>query len=83
MRKVDGQSLFLIDFYIPALTPRLNSTETSLQHSVCCLSHVYRWHQQRDLDRHHVFGAYHLYIDCKMWGTGRYPVAPLLVYPLS
>jgi hypothetical protein len=29
MRKVDGVSL--IDFYVPALTPRLNSTETSLQ----------------------------------------------------
>jgi hypothetical protein len=31
MRKVDGQSLYFIDFYVPALTPRLNSTETSLQ----------------------------------------------------
>jgi hypothetical protein len=31
MRKVDGLSLILIDFYVPALTSRLNSTETSLQ----------------------------------------------------
>jgi hypothetical protein len=31
MRKVDGLNLIFIDFYIPALTPRLNSTETSLQ----------------------------------------------------
>jgi hypothetical protein len=31
MRKVDGLSLILIDFYVPALTPRLNSTENSLQ----------------------------------------------------
>jgi hypothetical protein len=31
MRKVDGLSLIFIDFYVPALTPRLNSTETSLQ----------------------------------------------------
>jgi hypothetical protein len=31
IRKVDGLSLILIDFYVPALTPRLNSTETSLQ----------------------------------------------------
>jgi hypothetical protein len=28
--KVDGLSLILIDFYVPALTPRLISTETSL-----------------------------------------------------
>jgi hypothetical protein len=33
MRKVDGLSLIFIDFYVPALTPRLNSTETSLQPS--------------------------------------------------
>jgi hypothetical protein len=31
MRKVDGLSFIFIEFYIPALTPRLNSTETSLQ----------------------------------------------------
>jgi hypothetical protein len=31
MRKVVGLSLIFIDFYVPALTPRLNSTETSLQ----------------------------------------------------
>jgi hypothetical protein len=31
MRKVDGLSLAFIDFYVPALTPRFNSTETSLQ----------------------------------------------------
>jgi hypothetical protein len=31
VRKVHGLSLFFIDFYIPALTPRLNSTENSLQ----------------------------------------------------
>jgi hypothetical protein len=31
MRNVDGLSLIFIDFYIAALTPRLNSTETSLQ----------------------------------------------------
>jgi hypothetical protein len=30
-RKVDGLNLTFIDFYVPALTPRLNSTETSLQ----------------------------------------------------
>jgi hypothetical protein len=31
MRKVDGLSLTFIDFYVSALTTRLNSTETSLQ----------------------------------------------------
>jgi hypothetical protein len=31
MRKVDGLSLIFIDFYVPALIPRLNSTESSLQ----------------------------------------------------
>jgi hypothetical protein len=31
MRKVDGLSLSFIDFYVPALTLRLNNTETSLQ----------------------------------------------------
>jgi hypothetical protein len=31
MREVDGPSLILIDFYVPALTPRFSSTETSLQ----------------------------------------------------
>jgi hypothetical protein len=31
MRKVDGLSLISIDSYVPALTPRLNSTKTSLQ----------------------------------------------------
>jgi hypothetical protein len=30
MRKVDGLSLILSDFYVPALTPCLNSMETSL-----------------------------------------------------
>jgi hypothetical protein len=36
MRKVDGLCLIFIDFYVPALTPRLNSTETSLQLSAVC-----------------------------------------------
>jgi hypothetical protein len=31
MRKVDGFNIIFIYFYVPALTPRLNSTETSLQ----------------------------------------------------
>jgi hypothetical protein len=31
MRKVDGLSLMFIDFYVPAHTPLLNSTETWLQ----------------------------------------------------
>jgi hypothetical protein len=31
MRIADGLSLIFIDFHVPALTPRPNSTETSLQ----------------------------------------------------
>jgi hypothetical protein len=31
VRKVDRLSLICIVFYVPALTPRLNGTETSLQ----------------------------------------------------
>jgi hypothetical protein len=31
VRKVDGRSLVLIDLHFPALTPPLNSSETSLQ----------------------------------------------------
>jgi hypothetical protein len=33
MRKVDGLSLFFIDFYFPALIPRLSATENLLQFS--------------------------------------------------
>jgi hypothetical protein len=33
MRKVDSLSLIFIDFCVSTLIPRLNSTETSLQHS--------------------------------------------------
>jgi hypothetical protein len=31
MRKVDGLSLILIEFYVPVVTPRISYTETSLQ----------------------------------------------------
>jgi hypothetical protein len=31
MRKVDSMTLIFIDFYVSALTPRLNITEISLQ----------------------------------------------------
>jgi hypothetical protein len=31
MRKLDGLNPVLIDFYVPALTPRLSRSETSLQ----------------------------------------------------
>jgi hypothetical protein len=44
VKKVDGLSLIFIDFYVPALIPHLNGTETSLQLSeyitlfaVCCI----------------------------------------------
>jgi hypothetical protein len=55
MRKVDDLGLILIDFYVPALTPRLSSTETSLQLSgniTSLLSVAYaQVYQQRDLCR--------------------------------
>jgi hypothetical protein len=35
MRKVDGLSLIFIEFYVPALTPRLSSNETSQSESHC------------------------------------------------
>jgi hypothetical protein len=45
MRKVDGLSLIFIDFCVPAFTPILNSSDTSLQLSenvtLCGLSHIY------------------------------------------
>jgi hypothetical protein len=49
MREVDGLSLIFIDFYVPALTPRLEGTDLSADF---CLSHIYRYHRQRDLHRH-------------------------------
>jgi hypothetical protein len=88
MRKVDGPILILIDFSVPAFTPRLSSTETSLQLSevmagpLYYLSYMYRCHQQRDLDKFQAFRAYHLY-DCTMWVTGQNLVTPLSVYPLA
>jgi hypothetical protein len=77
MSKVDGLSLILINFYVPALTPHLNSSENLLQLSkntilfAVCRIYMCRCHQQRDLGRPQVVGAYHLYIDCTMWRTGR------------
>jgi hypothetical protein len=45
MTKVDGLSLIFIDFYVSQLTPRLNSTETSLQLSenitLFAVCHIY------------------------------------------
>jgi hypothetical protein len=72
MSKLDGLSLIFIGFYVLALTPRLSSTETSLQlsenitNSLWGLAHICKCHS-RDLDRHQVFGAYHLYIDGTLW----------------
>jgi hypothetical protein len=69
MRKVNDLSLILINFYVPVLTSRLSSTETSplLSESITLFVVyviIYRCHQQRNLERHQVFGAYHLYTDC-------------------
>jgi hypothetical protein len=45
MRKVDSLNLIFIDFYVQALIPLLNNTETSQQQQ-----------RQADLDRHPVYG---------------------------
>jgi hypothetical protein len=42
MKKVGDLSFIFIDFYVPALTPLLNSTEVSLQLSVTQLNSVNR-----------------------------------------
>jgi hypothetical protein len=86
MRKVDGLSLILINFYVPALTPRLNSTETSLQLSKNITLRSVAYIQVSSAKRpRYTSGvrAYHLYKYCTMWGTGRNLVAHLLVYPLA
>jgi hypothetical protein len=67
MKKVDGLILIFIDFYVPALTQRLNRTGTTLQVSenitpFAVLSHIYRCRQQKVIDRYQVFGGYHLYV---------------------
>jgi hypothetical protein len=61
MRKVDDLQLNFIDFYIPALTQCLNSSETSLQFSenitlvcVCvCVGERERW---RERERKKIWG---------------------------
>jgi hypothetical protein len=62
--KTEVLILIFIGFYVPALTTRPICSETSLQLSenitLFSLSHIYRCHQQRDLERHRVFGVYHL-----------------------
>jgi hypothetical protein len=86
MRNVDGLSLIFIDSYVPALSPRLNSTETSLQLSkgitLIAVCRIYTdvisketYINTRCLGRS--------FIDCTIWGTGQNFVAPLLLYPLA
>jgi hypothetical protein len=87
MRKVDGLSLILIYFYVPVLTPYLNSTETSLKFSenttLFAVCPKYTGVISKETPRHQEFEVYHLYIDCIMWGTGRNLVEPPFVYPLA
>jgi hypothetical protein len=82
MRKVDDLSLIFVDFYVPALKVRLNDTENLLQllrllPSLLPVA-LYRCHEQRGLDKHQVFEAYHLGIYCTMWGGANF-----LVYTLT
>jgi hypothetical protein len=84
MRKVDGLSFISIDFYVPVLTPHVKSTEISLQLYENIFAFVaYTQTSSAKRHRHHVFGAYHLYTDCTMWGAGWNLAAPLLVYPVA
>jgi hypothetical protein len=69
MRKV--VSLILIDFYVPGLTPRFNSTEASLQLSenipLFAVCRIYT----TALVRHQVFGTYHyIYVTVQCGGQG-------------
>jgi hypothetical protein len=88
IRKVDGLNLIFHASYVPALTPRLNSTEPSLQLSknialfaICLIYVVYRCHQQRDGDRPQVFEVYHLYIECTVLRTEEILWHPCLYIP--
>jgi hypothetical protein len=66
LRNVDGLSLIIIYFCDSALTPRLNSTEASLQLSLRCVAYI------------EVSGAC---VYCRVWETGRNLVVPLLLIP--
>jgi hypothetical protein len=84
MRKVYGLCLIFIDFHVSALTPHLNSTETSLQLSehnpFCGLWHIYTGVISKVTPG--VWGASFMQsVQCG--GTGLKLVAPLLVYPLA
>jgi hypothetical protein len=66
MRKANGLSLIVIAFIFQrshhvsvALRPRCSFLRTYPLFAVCHI--IYRYHQERDLDRHQVFGAYHVY----------------------
>jgi hypothetical protein len=63
-REIDGLSLVFIDFYIPALTPRLHRSEAALELSkniaLCGLYNIYVCHQQRALDEHLGFAGHRL-----------------------
>jgi hypothetical protein len=83
------ESIF-IGFYVPALTPRLNSIETSPQLSESitffAVCHIYTGViQQRDLDRHLVFGGYHFPVGPRYIAAARathkalLPTVPLLL----
>jgi hypothetical protein len=56
-----------------ALKPRLINTVTSLHlpenTAFWGRAHIYRYHQQRDLDRHYVLGAYNLYVYTYNFGS--------------
>jgi hypothetical protein len=82
MRKVDGLSLHW--FLCFTSQQEWDFGAAFWEHNpLRNLSHIYKCQQQRDLDRNQMFGTYHLYIDCTMWGTERNLVAPLLGVDIS
>jgi hypothetical protein len=93
MIKVDGLSLIFIDFYVPALTPRLNTSENSLQLSenitlfaVCRVYTCTRVMRKYTLIDIRCLGRIiYIYIYIFVWynvGERTELFIPLLLYPL-
>jgi hypothetical protein len=87
MRKVNFVTLVFIFFYISALTPRLNRTDSLLQLSeninifAVCRICTGATKEETYIDTR-CLGLI-IYIHDTVWGTGRNLVAPLPVYSLA
>jgi hypothetical protein len=91
MRKVDDPSLIVIDFYVPALTPCLSSTEILLQLSekvtlfAVCRIYTGVVSKETSIDTRCLGRIIYIYIYIYFttWGTRWNLVVPLLIYPLA